>query len=115
MHIFPEFDEAKKWIETSLNFDQNKDVSLFETTIRVLGGLLSAYHLTGEKIFLQKAEDIGSRLTGAFNEQNPIPYSDVNLKTRFFRIHILIIFILEKVKPLHGGRIAVCPKFLPYN
>lgn len=33
----------------------NRDVNLFEVTIRVLGGLLAAYHLSGEKIFLNKA------------------------------------------------------------
>lgn len=77
-----EFDEAKKWIETELNFNQDKYVSLFETTIRVLGGLLSAFHLSGEQIFLQKAEDIGMRLAGAFESPSPIPFSDVNLNTR---------------------------------
>ena len=35
-----------------------KDVNLFETTIRVLGGLLSTYHLSKEKIYLDKAVDL---------------------------------------------------------
>lgn len=41
------------------------DVNLFETTIRVLGGLLSTYHLTGDQLFLEKAvrESIPSILT----------------------------------------------------
>ena len=34
---------------------QNRDVNLFETTIRTLGGLLSAYHLSEDQIFLNKA------------------------------------------------------------
>ena len=50
-----EFDEAKNWVANSLSFDVNKDVNLFECTIRVLGGLLSAYHLSKEDIFLEKA------------------------------------------------------------
>lgn len=33
---------------------RNFDASVFETTIRVVGGLLSAHDLTGEAIFLQK-------------------------------------------------------------
>lgn len=53
--MFLEFDEAKEWIARNLTFDVNKYVNLFETTIRVLGGLLSAYHLSGERIFLEKA------------------------------------------------------------
>ena len=36
-------------------FNNNRDVNLFETTIRVLGGLLSAYHLSAENVFLDKA------------------------------------------------------------
>ena len=53
--IFAEFNEARDWVANSLNFDINKDVNLFETTIRVLGGLLSTYHLTKDSIFLDKA------------------------------------------------------------
>uniref|UniRef100_A0A914CU97 alpha-1,2-Mannosidase n=1 Tax=Acrobeloides nanus TaxID=290746 RepID=A0A914CU97_9BILA len=82
MGMDEEFAEAKTWVETKLNFDQDRYVSLFETTIRVVGGLLSAFHLTGDRLFLQKAEDIGSRLTGAFDSPSPIPFSDVNMKTR---------------------------------
>lgn len=33
----------------------NRDVNLFEVTIRVLGGLLAAYHLSGDTLFLNKA------------------------------------------------------------
>ena len=43
-----EFNEARDWVGTKLQFGINKDVNLFETTIRVLGGLLSAYHLSNE-------------------------------------------------------------------
>lgn len=38
-----------------LQFQKDVDVNLFESTIRILGGLLSAYHLTGDALFLQKA------------------------------------------------------------
>ena len=58
-----------------------QDVNLFETTIRVLGGLLSAFHLSGDNIFLEKAKDLGNRLMGAFSSSSGIPYSDVNLKS----------------------------------
>jgi len=43
-----EFNEARDWVINKLQFGINKDVNLFETTIRVLGGLLSAYHLSNE-------------------------------------------------------------------
>lgn len=50
-----EFNEARDWVEKHLNFDVNRDVNLFEVTIRVLGGLLGAYHLSADRLFLDKA------------------------------------------------------------
>ncbi|KAG9337347.1 hypothetical protein JZ751_028915, partial [Albula glossodonta] len=74
-----EFAEAKKWVETELSFSKNVDVNLFESTIRIMGGLISTYHLTGDALFFEKAKDLGSRLMPAFNTPSKIPYSDVNL------------------------------------
>jgi mannosyl-oligosaccharide alpha-1,2-mannosidase len=57
-------------------------VNLFETTIRVLGGLLSAYHLSGnDQLYLEKATDLGDRLMGAFDSDSGIPYAGVVLST----------------------------------
>ena len=58
MNLKEEFAEAKGWVEENLNFNINKDVNLFETTIRVLGGLLSTYHLSKDRVFLDKAIDL---------------------------------------------------------
>ncbi|XP_068771120.1 endoplasmic reticulum mannosyl-oligosaccharide 1,2-alpha-mannosidase isoform X2 [Struthio camelus] len=74
-----EFEEARKWVANDLVFDKNVDVNLFESTIRILGGLLSTYHLSGDSLFLEKAKDIGSRLMPAFNTPSKVPYSDVNI------------------------------------
>ncbi|RXN10411.1 endoplasmic reticulum mannosyl-oligosaccharide 1,2-alpha-mannosidase-like protein [Labeo rohita] len=74
-----EFAEARQWVAKELSFDKNVDVNLFESTIRILGGLLSTYHLTGDSLFLEKAKDIGSRLMPAFNTASKIPFSDVNI------------------------------------
>ncbi|KAF7648053.1 hypothetical protein LDENG_00162660 [Lucifuga dentata] len=79
MGLKEEFEEARTWVEKELSFDKNVDVNLFETTIRILGGLLSAYHLTGDQLFLEKAKDIGSRLMPAFKTPSKIPFSDVNI------------------------------------
>ena len=38
-----------------LSFEVSKDANLFEVTIRVLGGLLSSYHLSNDEMFLTKA------------------------------------------------------------
>ncbi|KAI1900538.1 hypothetical protein AGOR_G00050960 [Albula goreensis] len=79
MGLKEEFEEAKTWVATELSFAKNVDVNLFESTIRILGGLLSTYHLTGDALFLEKAKDIGSRLMPAFSTPSKIPYSDVNI------------------------------------
>lgn len=50
-----EFEEARIWVANDLVFDKNVDVNLFESTIRILGGLLSTYHLSGDSLFLEKA------------------------------------------------------------
>lgn len=76
-----EFAEARSWVSRELHLDKDVDVNLFESTIRILGGLLSAYHLSGDPLFLQKAVDLGDRLMPAFKTPSNIPYSDVNLGT----------------------------------
>lgn len=43
-----------------LSFEVNKDANLFEVTIRVLGGLLSSYHLSNDEMFLTKAVSMNS-------------------------------------------------------
>jgi len=83
MDMKEEFYEARDWVRDKLRFDNSTElVSLFETTIRSLGGLLSAYDLSGDDIFLIKAKDLGSRLFKAF-EKSPsgIPFPRVCLKT----------------------------------
>lgn len=79
-----EFEEATKWVKNELTFDRNIDyVNLFECTIRVLGGLLSAHTLSAEPIFYEKAVDIGDRLLSAWTQsQTDIPLSDINPYTR---------------------------------
>jgi len=59
---------------------QNRMVSTFETTIRILGGLLGAYDLTKEGIYLERAKLLGNGLLKAF-QPNGLPLGMVNLKT----------------------------------
>ncbi|KAJ2900790.1 glycoside hydrolase family 47 protein [Zalerion maritima] len=47
--------------------------NIFETTIRYLGGLLSAYDLSGLPVLLNKARDLGDMLLVAFDTPNRIP------------------------------------------
>jgi mannosyl-oligosaccharide alpha-1,2-mannosidase len=49
------------------------EVNVFETTIRYLGGLLSAYDLSGHRILLEKATALGEMLYLAFDTPNRMP------------------------------------------
>ncbi|KDP34441.1 hypothetical protein JCGZ_11912 [Jatropha curcas] len=79
MGLDEQFQRAREWVANSLDFNKDYDASVFETTIRVVGGLLSAYDLSGDKVFLEKAKDIADRLLPAWNTQTGIPYNIINL------------------------------------
>ena len=53
----------------------------FETVIRYLGGLLSAYALSGRQILLDKADQLGTRLLPVFNTQSGLAAFDINPDT----------------------------------
>jgi mannosidase alpha-like ER degradation enhancer 2 len=73
--------KARKLIDEKLSFDKDITVKNFEITIRLLGGLLSGYELTGDKHLLGLADDLGTRLLPVFNSPTGMPYMFVNLKT----------------------------------
>ncbi|KAG0220957.1 mannosyl-oligosaccharide alpha-1,2-mannosidase, partial [Mortierella sp. GBA43] len=80
MGLNDEFEEAKAWVRDELDFNQDGEINLFETTIRVLGGLLSAYDQSGhDNVFLTKAVDLADRLMGAFHTDSGIPFASVHL------------------------------------
>lgn len=76
-----EADTTRKYITENLSFDKDVYVQNFEITIRLLGGLLSAYQMTGDKKLLNLAEDLGTRLLPVFDSPTGLPYKMVNLKT----------------------------------
>jgi len=83
MNLTEEVSRSRKWIAEKLTWEQDREVSLFETTIRMLGGLLSAHYISGgDKLYLDKAVDLADRLLGAFDSFTGIPYASVNLKQR---------------------------------
>jgi mannosidase alpha-like ER degradation enhancer 2 len=73
--------KAKALIVERLSFDQDVSVKTFEITIRMLGGLLSSWQMTGDPRLLRLAEDLGTRLLPAFDSPTGMPYAFVNLKT----------------------------------
>jgi mannosidase alpha-like ER degradation enhancer 2 len=72
---------AKGLIIEKLSFDRDVSVKNFEVTIRLLGGLLSAYQATEDPRLLALAEDLGTRLLPVFASPTGMPYMYVNLKT----------------------------------
>ncbi|KAG6918936.1 hypothetical protein DXG01_010591 [Tephrocybe rancida] len=85
------FEQAVKNIINWVSFDVNTKPQVFETTIRVLGGLLSGHifaNQTGQPFhlpwyrgeLLQMAHDLGKRLLPAFNTPTGLPYARINLR-----------------------------------
>lgn len=81
MGMNEEASSTREYIAKNLSFDQDMYVKNFEITIRMLGGLLSSYQLTGDKRLLVLAEDLGTRLLPAFQSPTGMPYVYVNLRT----------------------------------
>ncbi|XP_068087475.1 mannosyl-oligosaccharide 1,2-alpha-mannosidase IA [Hyperolius riggenbachi] len=81
MGMKDEFKDAKEWVEKHLEFNVNAEVSVFEVNIRFVGGLLTAYYLSGEEIFRTKAVELGEKLLPAFNTPTGIPWALLNIKS----------------------------------
>lgn len=99
MNLTSRVAQAREWISTSLDFSKvDSEMSTFETTIRILGGLLSAHYLStnfphlapladddlgakGEDLYIEKAVDLADRLLGAFDTPTGIPLSSCILNS----------------------------------
>jgi mannosyl-oligosaccharide alpha-1,2-mannosidase len=95
MNLTTELAHARQWIHSNLTYDQDHDVNTFETTIRMLGGLLSAHYLSvafpdtyapvtdglSDDLYIEKAVDLADRLLGAYNTKSGVPFASVNLHT----------------------------------
>ncbi|CAK7239725.1 MAG: mannosyl-oligosaccharide alpha-1,2-mannosidase [Sporothrix thermara] len=97
MNLTGRLTHAREWVHKSLTWDQDQDVNTFETTIRMMGGLLAAHYLSteypdmaplsyaqlsstgGEDLYLEKAKDLADRLLSAFDSPTGIPWSSVNI------------------------------------
>ncbi|KAL1879973.1 hypothetical protein VTK73DRAFT_6553 [Phialemonium thermophilum] len=90
MGLKAEFKEAVKAVRL-IDWDNTTSpkCSVFETNIRYLGGLLSAYELSGQRVLLKKALEVGNMLYAAFDTPNHLPVR---------------IFIFEDAKA--GGLVA---------
>lgn len=74
MGLRKEFDEAVAWVHAHLAFAGDATVSFFEFTIRVVGGLLSAFHLSGDARLLPAIREAGRVVLCAFDDQHVLPH-----------------------------------------
>ncbi|XP_067398268.1 ER degradation-enhancing alpha-mannosidase-like protein 3 [Emydura macquarii macquarii] len=87
-----EFEDAVRKVVLDVRLDNDVVVSVFETNIRVLGGLLGG-HIMADMLkaqgmrlqwykdeLLHLARDLGYRLLPAFNTTSGLPYPRVNLR-----------------------------------
>ncbi|KAJ3229066.1 hypothetical protein HDU81_005681 [Chytriomyces hyalinus] len=81
MGLDAEFRQAKKLVQR-LDFGSvTGRISVFETTIRVLGGLLAAFELAGDVCFLNKAVELADKLLPVFNQtENGLPLNYLDLR-----------------------------------
>ncbi|KAG0143970.1 hypothetical protein CROQUDRAFT_724232 [Cronartium quercuum f. sp. fusiforme G11] len=89
LYIMGLTERLERAIEYTLTIDfkrsqvQGQASSVFETTIRYLGGILSIYELTGANRtgLLDKASEIGAKLEMAWMGGSPIPYAWMHFDT----------------------------------
>lgn len=80
MGMDAEFIEGADFIRsTSLNFSNAGKVSVFETTIRALGGLLSAHGLSKDNLFANRAQELAELLMPAFQTPTGLPIQHLHL------------------------------------
>jgi hypothetical protein len=94
-----EFKRATRLVIDNLSFEKDSTVQVFEATIRILGGLISAHLIVTDveqpfgnmtlpeydNELLSLAHDLGVRLLMAFeNKNSPLPYPRVSFVNEFF-------------------------------
>lgn len=82
LDLKPEFYEALHFVAKIdwNNVGDRADCSLFETNIRYLGGLLSAYDLSNETVLLRKAVELGDMLYNGFDTPLRMPANIFNFE-----------------------------------
>lgn len=72
-------DEFKEAVDAAVHIDfsttTQETINVFETTIRYLGGFLSAYDLSGDSRLLVKSMQLADMLYAAFDTPNRVPNS----------------------------------------
>ena len=86
MGLSRQYDQVRKWA-LNLTFKKTiqpgvQEVSVFETVIRVLGGLNSAFAMSNDQVWLSRAQELGDLLLPAFQGRTGCPETFFNPVTR---------------------------------
>ncbi|KAK0553412.1 mannosyl-oligosaccharide alpha-1,2-mannosidase [Tilletia horrida] len=90
-----EYERARDWVKNDLTFEREGKFNVFETTIRNLGGLLSAHALCSSsdprhsqfcdekdaELYLRRAQELADKMRPAFDTPTGIPLREINLMT----------------------------------
>ncbi|GAC94466.1 glycoside hydrolase [Pseudozyma hubeiensis SY62] len=94
MGLKDDYEQARDWVRDELDWDVPGRMNVFETTIRTLGGLLSAAALIRDpphpaftaneddaQMFIGRAVELAERLKPAFDTPSGVPLREVDLET----------------------------------
>ena len=103
MALKEEYARSGSWVQSKLSFHRDDQFSTFEvgthllllalqliimlsshnhTAIRILGGLLSTYHLSKhDSLYLEKAVELADRILPVFDTPSGLPLPVINLAT----------------------------------
>jgi mannosyl-oligosaccharide alpha-1,2-mannosidase len=86
MDMKAEFARAREYVATKLSFSHlganGNKISIFETIIREVGGLLSAFDLSGDDVFKRKAQELMDLLVPAFVPSEGVFYTYFNPQSK---------------------------------
>jgi len=84
MGLDAEFETVRDWVKNgNLHFSSNSDSNVFELTIRALGGLMSAHHLSHDidDVFLKTATQLAAAMLPAFDRKG-LHFTSINFATQ---------------------------------
>ena len=73
MGLKDEFNQGVDWVIKNFQLDSTDEVSIWEYGARLLGGLLSAYELSGNELLLVKSVKVGDLILSAIEDNSLFP------------------------------------------
>lgn len=82
MGLKEEYKEARLWVQTNFTLDNCEGpIDAFEMTIRIVGGFLSMYALTGDSLYKNKAKYVVDKILPMFETPTGIPKTMIDFRT----------------------------------